>query len=509
MKLNFFQLFLLLSVAIFYTACDDDDTPMIDAVAPTVTAPAGVQNVGNGATGQSLAFAVTVDPNATATYTATGIGVSVANGSGTATSGTITINYDAGTTAGAAAVTLRVTDSNNRSAEATAVINIAVNETQVIVTNDITSDVTWTADKVHILAGRIAVENGATLTIEAGTIVKGEAGTGPNATALIVARGGKLMADGRADAPIIFTSVADELMPADIAAGNFASPNLDPDIDGLWGGIIVLGFAPSSFSTNDETFQIEGIPPSDINGLYGGTNASDNSGVIRYISIRHGGSNIGEGNEINGLTLGGVGNGTVIENVEVIANQDDGIEWFGGTVNVTNALVWNSGDDALDSDQAWAGTMDNFIIICGPTTDHALEIDGPEGTFRDGHIMRNGSVKGHPASELGDFRDGAEGTFERIYFFGFPDPATSGGRGDFSLSNRSGTTNTTDNFANGVLIFNMLQVTSPEGVALNTVFRNGTDAHATEVAAGANTVGADKSVFGWTWAAQVGELADF
>ncbi len=510
MKLNFFQLLLLLSVAVFYTACgNDDDNPTPDAAAPVVTAPAGVISVDNGAAGQSAAFTLTLAAGVTATYTATGTGVTVTNSSGTATAGTITINFDAGTTAGAASITLRVTDSNNRSDEATAVINIGVNETQVIVASSITSDVTWTADKVHILAGRIVVQNGATLTIEAGTIVKGEAGTGPNATALIVARGGKLMADGRADAPIIFTSVADELMPADIAAGNFASPNLDPDIDGLWGGVIVLGFAPSSFSTNELTFQIEGIPPSDINGLYGGTDASDNSGVIRYISIRHGGSNIGEGNEINGLTLGGVGNGTVIENVEVVANQDDGIEWFGGTVSVTNALIWNSGDDALDSDQAWAGIMDNFIIICGPTTDHALEIDGPEGTYRDGHILRNGSVKGHPASELGDFRDGAEGTFERIYFFGFPDPATSGGRGDFSLSNRENTSNTTDNFANGVLIFDMLEVTSPEGVALSTVFRNGTDVHATEVAAGANTVGADKSVFDWTWAAKAGQLTEF
>ena len=84
--------------------------------------------------------------------------------------------------------------------------------------------------------------------------------------------------------------------------------------------------------------QIEGIPASDLNGLYGGTEATDNSGVLKYISIRHGGANIGEGNEINGLTLGGVGSGTTIENIEIVANDDDGIEWFGGTVNVKNGL---------------------------------------------------------------------------------------------------------------------------------------------------------------------------
>ena len=467
-------------------------------------APSGVQSADPGQTGLSVTFNVSIDANLTATYQATGTGVTISNPTGSVSGSTVTINYDAGNASGAAAITLAVTDSEGQSDDATAVINIGIVETMVRVTDNISGNVTWTADKVHILAGRIAVLNGATLTIEAGTIIKGEAGTGPNATALIVARGGKLMADGRADAPIIFTSIADELMPSDIAAGNFVSPNLDPDIDGLWGGVIVLGFAPSSFSTNDETFQIEGIPPSDINGLYGGSDAGDNSGVIRYISIRHGGSNIGEGNEINGLTLGGVGNGTVIENVEVIANQDDGIEWFGGTVNVTNAMVWNSGDDALDADQAWAGTMDNFIIICGPTTDHALEMDGPEGDYRDGHTITNGSVKGHPASELADFRDGAEGIYSNIYFFGFPNPADDG-RGDFELDDAA----TRDNFASGALVFSNLETTSPAGVALDAIFLNGTDVHATEVPARGNTVGGDKSVFGWTWAAQVGALDEF
>ena len=117
---------------------------------------------------------------------------------------------------------------------------------------------------------------------------------------------------------------------------------------------------------NDEDVsevQIEGIPSSDANGLYGGNNDEDNSGVMTYISIRHGGANIGEGNEINGLTLGCVGSGTVISNIEVVANQDDGIEWFGGTVNVSNAVVWNAGDDAIDTDQAWAGTLDNFVVV--------------------------------------------------------------------------------------------------------------------------------------------------
>jgi hypothetical protein len=107
----------------------------------------------------------------------------------------------------------------------------------VVVTSNITSNTTWAAGTIYQLAGRITVTNGATLTIEPGTIVKGEAGTGANATALLVARGGKLNANGTAASPVIFTSVADELDYADMAAGNFASPNLEASVNGLWGGL--------------------------------------------------------------------------------------------------------------------------------------------------------------------------------------------------------------------------------------------------------------------------------
>ena len=264
---------------------------------------------------------------------------------------------------------------------------------EVIVSENINTDTEW-CDNVYVLGGRIAVEAGATLTICPGTIVKGQAGTGVNATALLVARGAKLMAEGTADAPIIFTSVADNISLDNIAAGEFASPNLDPDFNGLWGGVIVLGNATISASNdNDEDVsevQIEGIPSSDAKGLYGGNNDEDNSGVMTYISIRHGGANIGEGNEINGLTLGGVGSGTVISNIEVVANQDDGIEWFGGTVNVSNVVVWNAGDDAIDTDQAWSGTLDNFVVVT--PSGSCFELDGPEGTYVARHTIQNGTV---------------------------------------------------------------------------------------------------------------------
>jgi hypothetical protein len=362
-------------------------------------------------------------------------------------------------------------------------------EKEVIISSNIKTNTTWTKDKTWILGGRIAVEAGATLTIEAGTIIKGQAGTGANATALIIARGAKLDAQGTASAPIIFTSIADE-----IVSGQIESPNLPNNFAGLWGGILIMGKAPCSLGGDVIETNIEGVPVTDPNGLYGGNDIADNSGVIKFISIRHGGANIGEGNEINGLTLGGVGNGTIIENVEVIANQDDGIEWFGGSVNVKNAIVWNSGDDALDTDQAWSGTMDNFIIICGDQTDHALEIDGPEGSANAGHNLINGWVKGHPISELGDFRSNAQGTFKNIYFFNF-DAGMPAGRGDLSLDAK-----TVPNFGT-TLTFDKLEVTS-DTMNISKIFKNGTVAHATKVTT--PTVGANTAAFaGWSWAAKV------
>jgi len=353
--------------------------------------------------------------------------------------------------------------------------------TGIKVTENISVNTTWESGKVYVLGGRIVVLSGATLTIEPGVIIKGEAGTGANATALLIARGAKIMAEGTATEPIIFTSIADEIKPGDVA-----SPNLDPTLNGLWGGLLVLGNAP--ISADAASIQIEGIPASDQNGLYGGTNATDNSGVIKYISIRHGGANIGEGNEINGLTLGGVGSGTVIENVEVVSNQDDGVEFFGGSVSVKNALFWNIGDDAVDTDQSWSGTLDNFIIVT--PGDECFELDGPEGEMVAGHVIKNGTVVAGAAEGLADLDENSEVEMSSIYFTG-----VIAGQ-DFDL-NPAGLT------ASG------LQVTLPAGAVLTDYFKGGSDAFTTVVAAGANTVGADKSKFlSWTWAGVSGGLAD-
>jgi hypothetical protein len=471
-------LILLASLAIF-TSCDKDETNKV----PAVTAPANSSVEISAAI--DLTFTYTAEAGFKSTNAVATNGTVTVKTDGTAgsESGSIVVTYTAGTTAGAGSVVLTITDNDNQTGSATAVINVVEEELIVPVSANITENTTWEAGKVYTLESRIAVVSGVTLTIEPGVIVKGQAGTGANATALLIARGGKIMAEGTADAPIIFTSVADEIMP-----GEVASPNLDPVLNGLWGGLLILGNAP--ISADAASVQIEGIPPSDQNGLYGGDNATDNSGVIKYVSIRHGGANIGEGNEINGLTLGGVGSGTLIENVEVIANQDDGIECFGGTVNVKNLIVWNTGDDAVDTDQAWAGTLDNFIVV--NPGDEGMELDGPEGSFDNaGHTIKNGTLYADDAEGLVDLDDNTRCTITGIYFFGVAEGQ------DFDLNP-------------SVLTCSNLQATLPAGAVVTDYFKGGSDAYVTIVAEGANTVGADVTKFQtWSWAAVSGALDNF
>ncbi len=362
----------------------------------------------------------------------------------------------------------------------------------ILVTENISTNTTWSADEIYILGGRITVLDGATLTIEPGTVIKGQAGTGPNATALLVARGGKLMAEGTASLPIIFTSIADEITPDDVTAGNVGSPNLDSDANGLWGGLLILGKAPISASNEDgelSEVQIEGIPTSDANGLYGGSDAADNSGVLKYLSIRHGGANIGAGNEINGLTLGGVGSGTVIENIEVVANQDDGIEWFGGSVNVTNALVWNAGDDAIDTDQAWSGTLSNFIVVT--PGDRSFELDGPEGNATGKHVIEKGSIlasdeeNGLISGDLINVDENSAVELRDLFFTGIvQDPAQQINRVDAAEVT----------FSNIILdvpaenLADHVNGAVPAGITAGTMPQ------------------ADVTVFSWTWAEEAGGL---
>ncbi len=271
---------------------------------------------------------------------------------------------------------------------------------------------TWTANNTYLLDGFCFVNSGQTLTIEAGTVIKGKPGQGVNASALIVARGGKIMAEGTKEKPIIFTAEADDL--------NGSVGDMD---DGLWGGVILLGNARLNSVPNEQ--QIEGIPQTEPRGIYGGDDDADNSGVLKYISIRHGGTDIGAGNEINGLTLGAVGSATVIDYIEVIATKDDGIEFFGGDPRVKHFLSAFNGDDSFDYDQGFRGFGQFWLAVQGfERGDRIGEHDGgtdPEtGTPLATPTIYNVTYIGQgdaAGKRTVTFRDNAGGTYANSIFY--------------------------------------------------------------------------------------------
>ena len=271
--------------------------------------------------------------------------------------------------------------------------------------------VTW-SDTV-IICGPVYVEDGEVLTIREGTIVKGRARPeGKTASALIVARGGKVIANGTKEKPIIFTYEADPLDGSTL-----------PSVRGRWGGVIILGRARLNSAAGETS--IEGIPTTEPRGIYGGDNDEDNSGELRYVSIRHGGAVIGADNEINGLTLGGVGSSTTLEYIEIIGNKDDGIEFFGGTANVRYLISAYNQDDAVDYDEGYRGLC-QFVIIhqdkSAQAADRAFECDGgtkPEnGTPLARPIFVNVTVVGNPYSRVASIRDNAGGFFYNTLFTG-------------------------------------------------------------------------------------------
>ncbi len=217
-----------------------------------------------------------------------------------------------------------------------------------------TASYLWSKDTIYFLDGFVFLEAGGELTIEAGTVIKGlnQPSNDDIASALIITKGAKINAIGTADKPIIFTAELDDI--------NDNSDLLVSD-KGLWGGLVILGDA--TVGQDGGIDNIEGIPSTEGRATYGGTNDQDNSGTLKYVSIRHGGAELGPDNEINGLTLGGVGSGTSINFVEVISNSDDGIEWFGGTVDVKHAVVAFCGDDSYDYDQSWNGRGQFWFTI--------------------------------------------------------------------------------------------------------------------------------------------------
>ena len=231
----------------------------------------------------------------------------------------------------------------------------------ITVDGDISSDVAWTSDNTYYLNSQAFVKNGVTLTIEAGTEILGRYDANYSADnpapCLVVEQGGKIVAQGTAEAPITFRS---ELEATDSNYGNGR---------GLWGGLIINGYAP--IANDGGTANVEGLT-----GVpYGGTDSDDNSGVLRYVRVWNGGSSIAPDNEINGITLAGVGRGTTVEYCEVGLNLDDGFEMFGGTVDLKYCSVIAVGDDAFDTDAGYQGRGQFLLVVRADDSDKGHEMD--------------------------------------------------------------------------------------------------------------------------------------
>jgi hypothetical protein len=231
---------------------------------------------------------------------------------------------------------------------------------------------TLDASVEYLLDGALIVENGGVLNIPAGTTIKAKKGFGQY---ILVLQGGKINVNGTAEAPVTMTA------------------NIDNAEAGHWGGLVINGNAPLAGGTKGST-EINSSYP------YGGDNAADNSGTITYLKLMYTGSRSGTDVEHNGLTLNGVGNGTIIENIFVPNGSDDGIEFFGGTVNVTNLLVINSDDDMFDMTQGWSGKLENCYgiwengFISTESDPSGVEADGNlDGNFPDYTGQSNFTIK--------------------------------------------------------------------------------------------------------------------
>ena len=353
---------------------------------------------------------------------------------------------------------------------------------------------------IYTINGFAYVGEGDELTIPAGTIIKAETGDGAASSALVVAKGGKLFANGNASSPVIFTSVDDDILPGETSS----SLNVASDA-GKWGGVILLGNAPVSTGDGDTEGVVEGVPASFEFAQYGGDDDSVNesSGSLNYVSIRFTGTELQPDEEIQGLTLGGVGRGTSISNIEIISSADDGVEFFGGNVDVTNILVARQQDDGIDIDQNYAGTVENaLVLLYNPNGGNdGMEIDGPENeTYSDGeYTIKDLTIyQKEGNANIARFKSGSQGSIMNASFRGFGE-----GEGFTFVSDRLTITDA-----------EFPQTAWTCGSALSDIDDESENCQtnatalnpdATNVQFGVSnfTMGADESVFGWTFAKEL------
>ncbi|GAB3369536.1 hypothetical protein NCG89_08680 [Spongiibacter taiwanensis] len=283
----------------------------------------------------------------------------------------------------------------------------------------------WTADRIWQLDGVVYVEAGGLLTIDAGTVVQGAAGS-----ALVVTRDARIEARGNARAPVVFTSAN---APGERHAGD-------------WGGLVLLGAAP----VNNRYAQIEGVPADDSRGAFGGGRAEDSCGVLEFARIEYAGFEVYANNELNGLTLGGCGSNTILRNVQVHRSLDDGVEIFGGSVDLKNVIITGAGDDSLDWDMGWQGRVQHLLVVQYPDVgDNAIEADNLDSDHlakpRSEPLLYNVSLLSMRSGEKFQrgmtLRRGTAGHFHNVLISGFSgeaidikDSATSANASDGSLS---------------------------------------------------------------------------
>jgi hypothetical protein len=381
--------------------------------------------------------------------------------------------------------------------------------------NTLTHDAVLTCNHNYIIRTKLYVYTGSTLTINPGTVIKGAAtGTPTDASALVVMVGAKIMAAGTESCPIVFTAEADNL------DGNYPICNR-----GQWGGLVLLGKAPnnlivgnvySASTTQNGIGFIEGYDAANPYNHYGAapglTDENDNSGILRYVSIRHAGAVLQLANELNGLSLGSVGRGTTIDHIEILAADDDNVEFFGGTVNVKYITAWWGADDMFDYDLGWNGNAQFLFSITSPDR---VAIPGSDNGFEaDGDDDKRGNLAGymsHPtiynttlisdgAASANDFsgpsairaKERTEGEIYNSVFanfkFGLDLSNTRG-----SLPPAQGTTDAYQNWIAGNLVVknntfvNMTDPTyGPNGICISTTNGKGTGTPAVRAVASAS-----------------------
>lgn len=285
----------------------------------------------------------------------------------------------------------------------------------------------------YIVTGPVLIGDGATLTIPAGMTIKAQP-VGVNAY-IAIQQGARIVADGSASEPIVFTS-------------NAASP-----ASGDWGGIVLCGRAPIN-STADGS---EDTATSEVGSLsYGGNTPADNSGILEYVRIEYAGGAIDGNAELNGLSVYGVGSATTIDYVQVYEGSDDGFEFFGGTVSASHLVVVNSEDDSIDWTEGFIGTLTDVYVQHGTAHDKAFECDGfntdfsNEGGYFSKPTVTNVTIVGaNDASEAVRLRAGTQGIFGNMVFNDF-DEAFDLDDSDTGAGVLSGDLNVTDVTFNNV-----------------------------------------------------------